>query len=314
MKKITLVILLVFVSCSSHKQEFLKIGTNVWIGYEPLYVARELGYFDDTPIHLVEYSSSTQVMRGYRNKVINGAALTLDEVLLLKDYGFDPVIVLVMDISNGADAIVAQKGISSLKDLKGKKVGVENSALGAYVLLRALEIGGLSLKDIKIVPLEVSEHYSWFKEKKVDAVVTFEPVKTKLLKIGGQIIFDSRQIKGEIVDVLVVEREYLEENPDVVLALVNSWFKVLWDMKNSRMKILKMIAEREKIPLPDLIKAYRSIEIPDRHTNLLMLNYTEPRLKKVAEKLLKIMYEKQIISTKNIDIDSLLDSRFVKGF
>ncbi|WP_456383521.1 ABC transporter substrate-binding protein [Persephonella sp.] len=315
MKKL-LIFLFVFVllGCTGENREYLKIGTNVWIGYEPLYLARELGYLDGYPVHLVEYSSSSQVIRAYRNRIINGAALTLDETLLLKDYGFDPVVVLVMDISEGADAIVAREGIKSLKDLRGKKVGVENSALGAYVLSRALEKGGLSPDEITIIPLEVDEHYHWFKTGKIDAVVTFEPVKSKLLKLGGKVIFDSSQIPGEIVDVLVIERSYIEKHPEVVGRVVNSWFKALNYMKSFKKQSFMVISQREHIPVGDLLKAYRGIQIPDRHVNLLLLNHSQPRLKAVAKKLLKIMREKKIISRENISIDDLFDSRFIKGY
>jgi NitT/TauT family transport system substrate-binding protein len=301
------------VSCTFEGKEYLKIGTNVWPGYEPLYLARELGYLKSLPVHIVEYSSSSQVLRAYRNRRINGAALTLDEVLLLKDYGFDPVVVLVMDISNGADVIIAREGINSVADLKGKKIGVENTALGAYVLTRALEKYGLSVSQVKIIPLEVDEHYRWFKNKKVDAVVTFEPVKSKLLRIGGKIIFDSSQIPGEIVDVLVVEKDYLTAHPEVVRGLVSSWFKAVDFMKKRKKDALRVIAEREHISPEELEKAYTGMIIPDRKTNTKLIDTGNPELKKVAGKLLTIMRQKKIISEEKIDLDSLFYTHMPEG-
>ena len=86
----------------------MHIGTNVWPGYEPLYLARELGYFDDQPIHLVEHAAATEVIRAFRNGTIDAAALTLDEVLLLAQHGQNPRIVLVMDFSQGGDTLIVQ--------------------------------------------------------------------------------------------------------------------------------------------------------------------------------------------------------------
>jgi len=316
MRKLSILGLMFFFSfsCIQEKIDYMKIGTNVWPGYEPLYLARELGFFDRFPIHIVEYGSTTQVIRAYRNGIINSAGLTLDETLLLKNYGFDPVIVLVMDISHGADVIIARKGIKSIYDLKGKKIGVENTALGAYMLLRALEIHKLTPNDLKIVPLEVNEHYKWFKEGKIDAVVTFEPVKSKLLKIGGNIIFDSSQIPGEIVDVLVVERSYLEKNPEIVKRVIHGWFRAVAYMKNHRKRALKVISEREHITIEDLQKAYNGMIIPDRKENLILLNKGEPKLKKVAKKLLTIMKKQKIISNTNIKIDELFYSNFIRHY
>lgn len=314
MKKIFFILLsVILVSCLLEEKSYLKIGTNVWPGYEPLYLARELGYFKNYPIHLVEYSSASQVLRAYRNRMINGAALTLDETLLLKDYGFDPVIVLVMDISYGADVIIAKKGINSVKDLKGKKVGVENTALGAYVLTRALEKAGLSVNDLEIIPLEADEHYRWFKEGKVDAVVTFEPVKSKLIALGGKVIFDSSQIPGEIVDVLVVERSYLKKNPDVVENLISGWFRAIDYMKKHKTEAYRIITKREHISLHELERAYRGLIIPDKKMNAELLYRPDPKLKKVAEKLVKIMQEKKILSSEKISIDGMFYNRFAAG-
>ncbi len=314
MKRIYLFFFLYFsISCFFEDKSYLKIGTNVWPGYEPLYLARELGYLKNIPVHLVEYSSTSQVLRAYRNKMINGAALTLDETLLLKNYGFDPVIVLVMDISNGADVIIARKGINSVKDLKGKKIGVENTALGAYVLTRALERAGLSVSEVKIVPLEVDEHYKWFNKGKIDAVVTFEPVKSKLISVGGKVIFDSSQIPGEIVDVLVVERKYLQENPDVVKGLITGWFRAIDYMKKHKKEAYKVITKREHVSLKELEKAYGGMIIPDRKMNAELLYGSDPKLKKVALKLLKIMREKEILSSEKVDIKGMFYNSFPAG-
>lgn len=140
-----------------------------------------------------------------------------------------------------------------MKDLKGKRIGVENSALGAYMLSRALERAGLTYRDIKIVPLEIDEHYRAFIKNKVDAVVTFEPVKSKLLRRGGRIIFDSSQIPNEIVDVLVVEEVYIKKYPDVVQEVVKGWFKALKFWEGNPDKAITVMAKREGLT-PEQLK------------------------------------------------------------
>jgi NitT/TauT family transport system substrate-binding protein len=301
--------------CIKTDNEYLIIGTNVWPGYEFLYLAREIGYYKNKPIHLVEYSSSSQVLRAYRNNILNGAALTLDEVLLLKSYGYNPKIVLVMDISNGADVIIAKSQIKSIKDLKGKKIGVENTALGSYVLVRALEKNGLSEKEITIVPLEVDEHYKAFINGEVDAVVTFEPVKSKLLQAGGHIIFDSSQIPGEIVDVLVIEESFLKKNPEIVKVLIKGWFLGIDFWKEKENTALKIISQREHISVEQLKAAYKGLLIPDRLENLELLNNENPKLLKVAKKLKKIMEKKNILlENTSFKVEELFLKKDLKKF
>ena len=64
--------------CMRQPETALRIGTNVWIGGEPLYLARELGRFDPAVVQLVEYPSASEVMRAYRNQAIDGMVISLD--------------------------------------------------------------------------------------------------------------------------------------------------------------------------------------------------------------------------------------------
>ena len=205
-----LIAILANVGCSGEPQLPFRVGTNVWPGYEPLYLAREQGLYPPSAgLRLVEYTSASEVIQAFRNGTIDAAALTLDEVLLLAETTPDLGIVLVLDISHGADVILAQPAISSLRDLKGKRVGLESTALGAYVLTRALQTAGMRQDDVRKISLEVDEHEQAFKKGRVDAVVTFEPVRTRLMASGARQLFDSSMLPGEIVDVLVVRRTLL---------------------------------------------------------------------------------------------------------
>lgn len=67
----------------SPPQEPLRLGTNLWLGYEPIYVAREKGWLQEDQVRILEFSSSTDVMRGLRAGTLDAGALTLDEALLL---------------------------------------------------------------------------------------------------------------------------------------------------------------------------------------------------------------------------------------
>ena len=244
-----------FIGCAEKPSPPLRIGTNVWPGYEPLYLARDLAYLNPKTVHLVEYPSSSEVIRAFRNHAIDGAALTLDEVFLLAEDGFEPKVILIMDISNGGDVIVGRPGLETVMDLRERRIAVESTALGAYVLSRALALNGLKVSDVEVIHLEVSEHASAFKSGRVDAAVTFEPVRSELLTSGASILFDSAQIPGEIVDVLVIRKAYLDENSRKVNELLNGWFRaVAYLNKNPRDAAAKM-AMREQINADQFLKS-----------------------------------------------------------
>ncbi|MBF0266109.1 MAG: hypothetical protein HQL46_12645, partial [Gammaproteobacteria bacterium] len=102
-KTILLINIVLTVSCTKESEPFLRVGTNLWPGYETLYLAQNKSFYNTDKIRLVELPSATEVMHAFRSKNIEVAALTLDEAMSLADTGLDIKVFLVMDISHGAD-------------------------------------------------------------------------------------------------------------------------------------------------------------------------------------------------------------------
>ncbi|MEZ0323802.1 MAG: ABC transporter substrate-binding protein [Hydrogenothermaceae bacterium] len=247
----------IWISMSKLEREHLKIGTNFWTGYEIIYLAKELGYLDDTKI--VEYNSNAEVLRGLKTGVINAGTLTIDEALRGLNRGMDYRIVLVFDYSNGADVIITKNYIKKPTDLIGKKIGVEDSALGKYMLKRFLEKTGLKREDIIVVYIELYEHAEAFLKSKVDAIVTFEPEKSKILKKEGWVIFSSKDIPMEIIDVLVVKTELLDKNREDVKELIDGYYKAFDYFQKNKELALSMISKRQHISSEEVEKAFQGI-------------------------------------------------------
>lgn len=155
------ILLLLFVALLGCQPESdsIRIGSNRWLGYAPIYLADDLGWTAPSGIRLVEYPNTTGVLRGFRNGMLDAAMLTLDETLLLQDSAaeLDLEIILVTNVSAGADALFARAPLTNLKDLAGQRIGVENTALGAYFLSRVLDQAGLRIDDLQVVSLPVHE-------------------------------------------------------------------------------------------------------------------------------------------------------------
>ena len=290
----------------------LRLGTNVWPGYENFYLARDLGYYDDTSIKLVEYSSASEVLRAYRNGDLEAAALTMDEVLLLATTEANLKVILVTDISNGGDVIIATSDIKTLEDIKGKKVGVESNALGAYVITRALQTVNLSVNDIEIVSLSVSEHEKAFDDGIVDAVVTFEPVRSNLLQKGAKQIFDSTQIPGEIVDVVVIREDILKNQFSSLNDLITGWFKAFDYLKENPEDAAKRIAPREQVTPEQFLESLKGLHLPNLEENKAMLSKKDTSLLNAMNKLSQVMIDNKLLS-KSVDGNSLLDAQIVES-
>lgn len=204
-----------------------RIGSNRWLGYAPLYLADDLGWTAPANLRLVEYPTTTGVLRGFRNGLLDAAMLTLDEALMLQDSSaeLDLEVLLISNVSAGADVLYARKPIAALGDLAGQRLGVENTALGAFLLSRVRDLGELRLDQLTIVSLPVHEHVAAFAEGRIDAVISFASEGPALEALGARRIFDSRQLDGEIVDVLVIDRKRVSAERREQLRAI--WFEAL---------------------------------------------------------------------------------------
>ncbi|MBU0680434.1 MAG: ABC transporter substrate-binding protein [Proteobacteria bacterium] len=298
-------------SCGREPQHPLLIGTNVWLGYEPLFVARSLKYFTPQEVRLLEFTSNTDSIHAFRHGALDAAALTLDEALLLAQDGIDFKVVLVLDISHGADAIVGQANSKTFPDLKGLKIGVENTAVGAYMLARALEIHDLQAKDVTMVPLEIFEHEKAFTKGTVDAVVTFEPVRSKLLAKGGNILFDSSEIPGEIVDVLIVRSDRLAQNREHLSKLLRGWFSTLDYLQENQADALHRMTPRLALPPAELRAALAGLRFPSLADNLHFLQGGPEGLVNSGTRLSEIMVRSGLLK-KQVPIAPLLTTDLLR--
>lgn len=210
-------------ACQPLPQAPLKLGMNPWIGYDPLVLARDKGLLDASQVKVVELASSSETLRNLRNGLLDGAALTLDEVLRLADEGVDIRIVLVLSTSAGADMVIARPDIRTPADLRGRSIAVERTTVGALMLQRLLQAGGLQPHEVQVRNLEASQHLAALRNGLVDAVVTFEPLAGSLQAEGLRPVFDSSDMPGDIVDVLVVRAETLSVRRKQVEAAVLGW-------------------------------------------------------------------------------------------
>ncbi len=301
----------ILVSCIQEPPKPLRIGTNVWPGYEPLFLARELGYYGNTPIKLVEYPN-LDPNRPYRNGEVEMSATPMNGLLELAQTNPDVRAWLVMDVSDGADAIVAKPEIANLQSLKRRRVGMERSPLAAFVLTRGLEQVGLSLKDVKIVHVELSEQEEALKQGRVDAVVTFEPHRSKLLATGAKILFDSTQIPGEVVDVLVGSKSLLSDHATQLQVLMQGWFRALDYIKNNPEDAARRMARRQGVTPEQFLESLKGLRLVDLEENQKLLGKTNPVLLNGAKRLSQFL-EKNKILKQEVEPSPLLDDRLVRN-
>ena len=113
------------------------IGLVTWIGYSPIYVAQDKGFFKDEGLSLDVTMMDQPGARGpaYIGRQIDFYPDTPDSfVILFSSEKPTGKFVLAMDDSEGADGIVAKKEITSISDLRGKTVGFQTGITSHFLL------------------------------------------------------------------------------------------------------------------------------------------------------------------------------------
>ena len=290
----------------------LKVGTNIWVGYEPLYLAQSLGFYQDAGIELVEFSNATQVLQAYKGGLIDVAALTLDEVFVLQTMQEKPKILLIVDFSNGADSIIAQPQFPDIQSLADKRIGVENTAMGGFFLARAFQASGLSLDQLQIIPLSVGEHEQAYLANRVDGLVTFDPTKSRLIKQGAHEVFNSSQIPGEIVDTLVANDQVIDHYRPALTRLVQGWDQAVRYIQEHSKKAAQAISKRLKVEPKLVLESYEGVKLINAQENYQMMKDPGSSIYK-ALKELPIFLQKKKLLTSAPETKHLLEPSLVQA-
>ena len=204
-----------------------------WTGYSPMFIAKELGYFEeagiDMDIMIIE-DESTYASLITTNQV-NFIATAQDPNIKMFANGASLRYVLAMDASNGADGLVTKAEAESLDDLAGKTLALDKSASSYYFFLTALEQGSsLSEGDIQVIDMgDTTEAGLAFMGGSVDAAIMWEPELSEALESveGAHALVTSADYPETILDSLVVNTKYAEENPEVLEAVCEAWYKAV---------------------------------------------------------------------------------------
>ena len=274
------------VGCAS-KAPF-RIAGHPWPGYEPIFFAESQKMLPEGVVlqHLPTIKASIDALREGKT---DGAMLTLDEVLPLRLQGLDLRVILVMDVSKGADALVTRKGIQTLSQLRGKRIGLEPSTLGELMLAMVLDRAGLKRTEVTLMPLAYEEQEAAFTKGALDALISYEPVIGRLIAAGAQKLISTRELPDSILDVLVVREDVAKDYVGVLQRTLRGHFLALEQLRNNPWDTAYRMVPHAGVPAEELIESFRGLDLPDLVANRSYLNTSNGHLLKVVKKLSDIM-------------------------
>ena len=203
------------------------MGTEPWLGYGPWWVAKDKDFFgkEGVTTTLTNFDTDDQINAALVSGKIDGANIATHTALRLISSGTPITVVLLLDQSNSADAMIAGPGVATVADLKGKKVAYEEGTTSDILLRYALSQNAMTINDITKVPTPAANVGNVLIAKKVDAGVTYEPYLTSTTTADPtiKVIYKAEALPGLIGDVFVVRNDYLAAHPGQIYGLLRAW-------------------------------------------------------------------------------------------
>jgi NitT/TauT family transport system substrate-binding protein len=203
--------------------EPLKIGYSDWPGFVAWQIGIEKGWFKEAGVDVsFEWFDYAASLDAFSAGKLDAVGLTNGDALVIGSSGAKGTMILVNDYSNGNDMVIVKPGLKSIKDLKGKKIGVEIGFVDHLLLLNALEKNGMQESDVTLVNSPTNELPQVLASGDVDAISVWQPNSNVALKLlpGSKSVYNSANEPGLIYDGLSV-------NPASLSARRTDWLKVL---------------------------------------------------------------------------------------
>lgn len=224
----------------AQEKETFKVGYVVYVGFMPLAWMRTEGLMEawgekyGVDVELIQINdyvgSINQFIAGDLDAV---AVAGMDALTMPAAGGVDTSIFLITDYSDGNDMLISRSA-EKVEDLLDDEVWLLQYSVSHYLLNRALAEAGITepwrVKSVNISDAEIGAAY--VTQPEMAHVATWNPIATEMLNQvpESNVLFDSSDIPGEIMDVFIARTETLEEHPEFAKALTGAWYEAMETM------------------------------------------------------------------------------------
>ena len=164
--------------------------------------------------------------------------------------------IMQVDWSRGGDAIVADRSVTRIEQLKNKKISLALFTPSHWLLEYALQNSTLSEADqTQIVKSLVGKNASPdarvdFIAGKVDAAVIWEPDVAEALakRPNSHVLVSTKTASNLIADLMVAREEFIMQHPDVIRAFITGWLLDGTDQANRNPDlVVKLLMDNEPL-------------------------------------------------------------------
>ncbi len=253
----------------------ITIGVQPWLGYGPWWIAAEKGYFEKHGVNVkvINFTWDADMGAAVSSGRLDVISAATNFLISLRNQNIDLQGFMVLDASYEADAILAPKTVTSIKDLKGKAIAYEKGATSDLLLNYALKENGMKLADVKPVGMGASDAGLALIAGRVDIAVTYEPYISAALKHGNDhhVLYTAAEHPGLISDLAVSTGDFIKNNPEIIQSLILAWDDAVRYLNEHPEEGGKIIADAVKSPMDEFKVAFEGVRLYDLKGNAAIL-------------------------------------------
>ena len=230
MKKYILPFLLLtafFTGCSDNKTHHshtapLTISTNAWIGYTPLYYAKEKGYLKPLNMKLIVNVSLAEAADVYLMGNADIVSTTQHEYHTIQKSVPDTVPFILLDRSDGGDMVLSNKSIEAIRKSEHIYAYLEIDSINADLLQDFIRVYHLDTDRFTFINKDQAQIQNLHPDpSKTILVVTYSPYDTTLKAAGFKVLCSTRSTTQELVviDALCTHKTLLQTQKQRLHAL-----------------------------------------------------------------------------------------------
>lgn len=269
----------------------LKIGVTTWPGFDIVLYAEEAGFFKrrGLTVNLLRFENQQDSARAVMRGGLDASFSSLWDVLQVDPGGDKPVVILITNISHGADGIVAQAPIQNLADLRGKRVGAKLGTVNHLILLEALKKAGVKPAEVKIENISNETAVQWMKEKRLDAAVIWEPMLSETARaINGNIIFTTKELDSLVIDTVVTRTSNIQAKKAELVQFLSAWLDVMHAVETKPADVYAKVGKRLNQTPADFASDYAGLQKGDIEMQKRMFQ-TQGRLKEALQQMSQLL-------------------------
>lgn len=299
-------------ACTGNAPQVLRVGYNNWPGYELIWLADKLGYFKEVNLQVehVQFVALADAKRAYERGQLDAVGVTDIELLqIANNPNIEPAqATLVLDISNGADQVLACADIAQLSDIKAKRFAVEADSVSVQLAALLVQQAGLSQQDIHWVVLQPAQMDDAMKAGQIDLAATYAPHSLNIQQnTTAKVLFSSADVPNAIVDLLAINRQSLQVRAQSWQLFVKAVMRAIDYYHTHPQQAAQLMAAHAGMSVADMQQTLSGLIIPTnaQQTRLLLTNG------EVAQGMLAVQ---QLLSRLGILVSTLPPAQLINPF